>query len=105
MFLLTSLDKTNYDDFVTIIPNQSLESDIDKIPYKWTASRISRGRCNTINIMSLGPQPQKAVHKKRTRWHKDNFFKEDVTTMILNNTNKKITTVIKQLPEEVRNND
>ena len=66
MFLLTSLDKTNYDEFVTIIPKQSLESDIDKISYKWTASTILRGRCNTTNIMSLGPQLQKAVHKKRT---------------------------------------
>ena len=104
MFLLTSLDKTNYDELVTIIPKQSLESDIDKIPYKSTASRVSRWRCNTTNIMSLGPQPQKAVHKKELVDIKTTFLKEDVTTMILNNTNKKIMTVIKQLPQKVRNN-
>ena len=37
MSLDTSLDETNYDAFDPPIPEECLESNIDKTPYKWTA--------------------------------------------------------------------
>ena len=90
MSLDTSLDKTNYDAFDPPIPEECLESNIDKTPYKLTASKVSSGRCNAANIMPLGPTPQKRVHNKNEPidiWI--NFF-TDMITMVLNNTNKKI---------------
>ena len=37
MSLDTSLGETNYDAFDPPIPEECLESNIDKTPYKWTA--------------------------------------------------------------------
>ena len=65
MSLDTSLDETNYDVFDPLIPKECLESNIDKIPYKWTASTLSSGRCIAANIMPLRPKPQKKVHHKK----------------------------------------
>ena len=65
MSLDTSLEKTNYDEFDPPIPNELLESNIDKIPYKWKASTVSSGRCNTANIMSLRPRQQNTVRNKK----------------------------------------
>ena len=96
-------DKTNYDAFDPPIPEECLESNIDKTPYKWTASAVSNGRCNAANIMPLRPRPQKRVRNKKEPidiW--TNFFTDDMITTVLNNTNKKIMALIKQLPEEVR---
>ena len=61
MSLDTSLDETNYNAFDPPIPEECLKSNIDKIPYKWTASTVSSGRCNAANIMPLRPRPQKRV--------------------------------------------
>ena len=102
----TSLDKTNYDAFDPLIPEECLESNIDKTPYKWAASTVSSGRCNAANIMPLCPRPQKRVRNKKEPidiW--TNFFTDDMITTVLNNTNKKIMALIEQLPEEVRSND
>ena len=106
MSLDNSLDEINYDAFDLPIPEECLESNIDKTPYKWTASTVSSGRCNAANIMPLHPRPQKRVSNKKEPidiW--TNFFTDDMITTVLNNTNKKIMTLIKQLPEEVRSND
>ena len=65
MSLDTSLDETNYDAFDPPIPEECLESNIDKTPYKWTASTFSIGRCNAANIMPLHPRPQNRVHNKK----------------------------------------
>ena len=65
MSLDTSLDETNYDAFDPPIPEECLESNIDKTPYKWTASTVSSGRCNAANIMPLRPRPQKSAQQKR----------------------------------------
>ena len=91
MSLDTSLDETNYDTFGPPIPGQCLESKFDKTPYKWTASAVSSWRCNAANIMPLRPKPQKRVRNKKDPidiW--TNFFADDMITMVLNNTNKKI---------------
>ena len=61
MSLDTSSDETNYDAFHPPIPEECLESNIVKTPYKWTASTVSSGRCNAANIMPLRPRPQKRV--------------------------------------------
>ena len=106
MSLDTSLDETNYDAFDPPIPEECLESNIDKTPYKWTASTVSSGRCNAANIMPLRPRPQKRVRNKKEPidiW--TNFFTDDMITTVLNNTNKKIMALIEQLPEEVHSND
>ena len=106
MSLDTSLDETNYDAFDPPIPEECLESNIDKTPYKWTASTVSSGRCNTANIMPLRPTPQKRVRNKEEPidiW--TNFFTDDMITTFLNNNNKKIMASIEQLPEEVLSND
>ena len=55
MSLDTSLDKTNY-AFDSPIREECLESNIDKIPYKWIASTVSSGRCNPASIMPLRPR-------------------------------------------------
>ena len=84
----TSLDKTNYHAFDPPIPEECLESNIDKIPYKWTASTVSSGRCNAANIMPLGPRPQNRVRNKKEPidiWK--NFLTDDMITAVLNNTN------------------
>ena len=60
-----SLDKTNYDAFDPLIPGECLGSNIDKTPYKWTASTVSSGRCDAANIMPLRPRPQKSAQQKR----------------------------------------
>ena len=102
----TSLDKTNYHAFDPPIPEECLESNIDKILYKWIASKVSSRRCNAANIMPLGPRPQKRVRNKNEPvdiW--TNVFTDDMITMVLNNTSKKIIALIKQLPEEVHSND
>ena len=65
MSLDTSSDKTTYDAFDPPIPEECLESNIDKTPYKWTASTVSSGRCNAANIMPLRPRPQKSAQQKR----------------------------------------
>ena len=65
MSLDTSIDETNYDAFDTPIPEECLESNIDKTSYKWTASTFSIGRCNAANIMPLHPRPQNRVHNKK----------------------------------------
>ena len=65
MSLDTSLGETNYDAFDPPIPEECLESNIDKTPYKWTASTVSSGRCNAANIMPLRPRPQKSAQQKR----------------------------------------
>ena len=49
----TSSDETNYDAFHPPIPEECLESNIDKTPYKWTASTVSSGRYNAANMMPL----------------------------------------------------
>ena len=106
MSLDTSLDETNYDAFDPPIPEECLESNIDKTPYKWTASTVSSGRCNAANIMPLRPRPQKRVlNKKEPIDISTNIFTDDMITTVLNNTNKKIMALIEQLPEEVRSND
>ena len=66
MSLDTSLEETNYDAFDPPIPEESLESNIDKTPYKWTASAVSSGRYNAANIMLLRPRPQKRMRNHRT---------------------------------------
>ena len=102
----TSLDETNYDAFDPPIPEECLESNIDKTPYKWTASTVSSGRCNAANIMPLRSRPQKRVRNKKELidiW--TNFFTDDIITTVLNNTNKKVMALIEKLPEEVRRND
>ena len=106
MSLDTSLGETNYDAFDPPIPEECLESNIDKTPYKWTASTVSSGRCNAANIMPLRPRPQKRVlNKKEPIDISTNIFTDDMITTVLNNTNKKIMALIEQLPEEVRSND
>ena len=101
MSLDTFLNKTNYDAFDPPIPEECFESNIDKTPYKWTASTVSSGRCNTANITPLRPTPPKRVrHKKEPIDIWTNFFTDDMTTTVLNNTNKKIMAFIEQLPEE-----
>ena len=58
MSLDTSSDETNYDAFHPPIPEECLESNIDKTPYKWTASTVSSGRYNAANMMPLRLRPQ-----------------------------------------------
>ena len=56
--------------------------------------------------MPLCSRPQKRVRNKKELidiWK--NFFTDDMITTVLNNTNKKIMTLIEQLPEEVHSND
>ena len=65
MSLATSFNETNYDAFDPPIPEECLESNIDKTPHKWTASTVSSGRCNASNIIPLHPRPQKRVHNKK----------------------------------------
>ena len=99
MSLDTSLDENNY-AFDLPIHEECLESNIDKTPYKSTASTVSSGRCNTANIMPLRPRPQKRVCNKKEPidiW--TNFFTGDMITTVLNNTNKKIMALTEQLPE------
>ena len=106
MSLDTSLDETNYDAFDPPIPEECLENNFDKTPYKRTASTVSSGRCNAANIMLLQPRPQKRVCNKKDPigiW--TNLFTDDMITMVLNNTNKKIMPLIEQLPDEGRSND
>ena len=63
---IMSLDTSlAYDAFDPPIPEECLESNIDKTPYKWTASTVSSGRCNAINIMPLRPRPPKRVRNKK----------------------------------------
>ena len=102
----TSLDETNYDAFDPPIPEECLESNIDKTPYKWTVSTVSSGRCNAANIMPLSLRPQKRVcNKKEPIDICAKFFTDDMITTVLNNTNKEIMVSTEQLPEEVRSND
>ena len=78
----TSLDKTNYDAFDPLIPEECLESNIDKTPSKWTTSTVSSRRCNAANIMPLRPRPQKRVWNKKEPidiW--TNFFIDDMITI------------------------
>ena len=82
----TSIDKTNYDVFDPPIPEEYLESNIDKTPNKW--------RFNAAKIMPLPLRPQKRMCNKK----EPNFFTNDMITTVLNNTNKKIMTLIEQLP-------
>ena len=106
MSLDTSLDEINYDALDPAIPEECLESNIDKTPYKWTAWTVSSGICNAANIMPLRPRPQKRVRNKKEPteiW--TNVFTDDMITTVLNNTNKKIMALIEQLPEELRSND
>ena len=74
MSLDTSLDETNYDAFDPPIPEECLESNIDKTPYKWTASTVLSGRCNAANIMPLHSRPQKSARQKRAHRHMVKFF-------------------------------
>ena len=88
------------------IPEECLERNIGKTPYKWTASTVSSGRCNAANIMPPRLRPQKRVRNKNDPidiW--TNLFTNDMITTVLNNINKKIMALIEQLPEEVRSND
>ena len=101
MSLYTSLDETNYDAFDPPIPEECLESNIDKTPYKWTASTVSSGRCNLANVMPLRPRPQKRVRNKK---EPIDILTDDMITTVWNSTNKKIMALIKQLAEEVRSN-
>ena len=56
--------------------------------------------------MPLRPRPQKRVlNKKEPIDISTNIFTDDMITTVLNNTNKKIMALIKQLPEEVCSND
>ena len=106
MSLDASLDETDYDAFDPPIPEECLESNIDKTPYKWTASAVSGGRCNAGDIMPLRPRPQTRVRNKKEPidiW--TNVFTDDMIKTVLNNTNKKIMALIEQLPEKVRSND
>ena len=76
MSLDTSLEKTNYDEFDPPIPNELLESNIDKIPYKWKASTVSSGRCSTANIMPLRPRQQiQYATKKKQSAYWQSFYK------------------------------
>ena len=87
------------------IPEECLESNIGKTPYKWTASTVLSGRCNAANITPPRPRPQKRVRNKNEPidiWA--NLFTDDMITTVMNN-NKKIMALIEQLPEEVRSND
>ena len=100
MLLDTSLDENNYDAFDLQIREECLESNIDKTPYKSTASTVSSGRCNTANIMPLRPRPQKRVRNKKEPIDiSTNFFTGDMITTVLNNTNKKIMALTEQLPD------
>ena len=65
MSLDTSLDETNYDPFDPPIPKEFLGSNIDKIPYRWTASTNSSRRCNAAKIMPLCPRPQRSMRNKK----------------------------------------
>ena len=66
MYDNTSLDEPNYNAFDPSIPEECLERNIDKTPYKWIASTVSSEKCNAANTMPLHPRPQKrVVNKKR----------------------------------------
>ena len=57
-------------------------------------------------IMPLRHRPLKRVcNKKKPINIWTNFFRDDMITTVLNNTNKKIMASIEQLPEEVRSNN
>ena len=65
MTLDASLDETNYYAFDPPIPEECLESKINKTQYKWKASTVSSGRCKAANIMPLRPRPQKRGSNKK----------------------------------------
>lgn len=103
--LETALGITDFEKFNPAIPNESLESNIDKFSCKLIVSTVSIGRCNTANIMPLRHWPQKRVlKKKRTHCHMDCFLTDEMNTVILNNTDNKIMELIEQLSEDVCNN-
>ena len=81
--LKTALGITGFEKFNPAIPNESLESNIDKFSCKLIVSTVSIGRCNTANIMPLHHWPQKRVLNKKNslsyglfshRWNGHNYF-------------------------------
>ena len=63
--LKTALGITGFEKFNPAIPNESLESNIDKFSCKLIVSTVSIGRCSTANIMPLRHRPQKRVLNKK----------------------------------------
>ena len=47
--LETTIDENNYENYVPSISKNSTESEIDKVPYKWEKSAVSRGCPNAAN--------------------------------------------------------
>ena len=79
---------------------------LQKMNYCKKNTKVSSWRCNAANIRLLHPRPQKRVCNIKEPieiWA--NVFRDDMITMVFNNTNNNIMAVIDQLSKEVCNSD
>ena len=53
------IDESNYTEFEPLIPHLILQSEIDKVLYKWEESSVCTGRANAANSQKVKFQPQK----------------------------------------------
>ena len=60
----TAIDESNYKEFDPPIPRPILQSEVDKVPYKWEESSVRTGRANAANTQKLKAQPQKGCRGK-----------------------------------------
>ena len=66
------------------IPRPILQSEVDKVPYKWEESSVRTGRANAANTQKLKAQPQKGYRGKTSAvliWKQ--FITSQIITLIL----------------------
>ena len=57
--MMNLIDESNYTEFEPLIPHLILQSEIDKVLYKWEESSMCTGRANAANSQKVKFQPQK----------------------------------------------
>ena len=97
----TAIDENDYENYVPSIPKNSIESEIDKISYKWEKSTVSRGCPNPANTSKRTVHPEKGCRNNTSTieiWKL--FIIMEVVNLILHYTNLKINAFLDILDQE-----
>ena len=99
--LETAIDENNYENYVRSIPKNSIESEIDKVPYKWEKSAVSRECPNVANTSKRSARSEKGCRNNTSIieiWKQ--FITMEIVNLILHYTNLKINAFLDTLDQE-----
>ena len=94
-------DKNNHENYAPFILKNSIESEKDKVPYKWEKSTVSRGCPNAANTSKHAARPEKSCRNNTSIteiWKQ--FITMEIVNLILHYTNLKINAFLNALDQQ-----